>query len=90
MSIYLPIGIGLFQAQNQQLLIVSREQNKLLVTDEMFKPLGPPSKGPKKWLFQIQQWWNSFSEQGKYEGFVAVGIVAQVSSGCDQVTHAWC
>ncbi|KAL8822208.1 MAG: hypothetical protein Q9191_007048, partial [Dirinaria sp. TL-2023a] len=77
MSIYLPIGIGLFQAQNQQLLLVSREQSKLLVTDESFKPLGPPSKGPKKWLFHVQQWWNSFSEQGKYEGFVAVGIVAQ-------------
>ena len=80
MSIYLPIGIGLFQAQNQQLLIVSREQNKLIITDDLYKALPPAGKGPRNWVFRIKQWWNSFSEQGKYEGFVAVGIVVQVSS----------
>lgn len=78
MSIYLPIGIGLFQAQNQQLLLVSREQSKLIVTDELFKPLPPKGRGAQTWVFCIKQWWNSFSKQGKYEGFVAFGIVFQV------------
>ena len=80
MSVYFPIGIGLFQAQNQQLLLVSRGQNKLIIIDELYKPLPPQGKGADTWVFRIKQWWKSFSEQGKYEGFVAMGIVAQASS----------
>ncbi|KAL8679877.1 MAG: hypothetical protein Q9186_003897 [Xanthomendoza sp. 1 TL-2023] len=38
MSIYLPIGIGLFQAQNQQLLLISRGQQALLTKDN-YKPI---------------------------------------------------
>lgn len=79
MSIYLPIGIGLFQAQNQQLLLVSRGQSKMIITDEEYKPLPPSGKGADSYVFRIKQWWKSFSEQGKYEGFVAMGIVVQVS-----------
>lgn len=80
MSIYLPIGIGLFQAQNQQLLLVSRGQNKLIITDELYKPLAPKGRGAQTWVFRIKQWWHSISEQGRYEGFVAMGIVFQVGS----------
>lgn len=84
MSLYLPIGIGLFQAQNQQLLIVSREQNMLVNRHEMWKEL-PGMRGgglgsPRYWLYRFKIWWKTASQQGKYEGFVFAGIVVQVSS----------
>lgn len=88
MSIYLPIGIGLFQAQNQQLLMVSRGQNKLIVTDELYKPLAPKGRGVETWTFRLKQWWQGFSEQGKYEGFVAVGIIVQVNISESGVRHS--
>lgn len=82
MSIYLPIGIGLFQAQNQQLLIVSQEQNLLKGTDELYRPLYPNFggglRGPKYWIWRLKLWWRSVSSQNKYEGFVLIGMVVQV------------
>ena len=82
MSIYLPIGIGLFQAQNQQLLIVSREQNLLKGVGEMYKPLYPDHGGglggPRYWIWRLKLWWSSVNTQNKYEGFVFVGMVVQV------------
>ena len=81
MSIYLPIGIGLFQAQNQQLLIVSKEQSQLLQRQDYYKPLFPKNGGiggPRYWMFRLKAWWDSTSKQGKYEGFVVLGICAQV------------
>lgn len=83
MSLWLPIGIGLFQAQNQQLLVVSSQQNQLLVKEEMFKPLPPRSrKGSETfnyWVFQLKLWWTNVCSTKKYEMFVAVGIIVQVS-----------
>ncbi len=85
MSIYLPLGIGLFQAQNQQLLIVSREQDQLLRNEQLYKPLYPRAGfklcGPKYWLWRLKLWWRGITTQSKYEGFVVVGMIVQVS-GC--------
>ena len=82
MSIYLPIGIGLFQAQNQQLLVVSSQQNKLLVMDELFKSLPrKPRRGagsPDYWMFRLKCWWRDVRTTRKYEMYVTVGMVAQV------------
>ena len=82
MSIYLPIGIGLFQAQNQQLLIVSREQNLLKGIDELYRPLYPSRRGglggPKYWIWRLKLWWRSVNTQNKYEGLVFVGMIVQV------------
>ena len=82
MSIYLPIGIGLFQAQNQQLLIVSREQNLLKGIDELYRPLYPNRGsglgGLKYWIWRLKIWWMSVNAQNKYEGLVFVGMVVQV------------
>ena len=82
MSIYLPIGIGLFQAQNQQLLIVSREQNLLKGIDELYRPLYPNHGGglggPKYWIWRLKLWWRSVNAQNRYEGLVFVGMVVQV------------
>ena len=84
MSLYLPIGIGLFQAQNQQLLVVSSKQNKLLVTDELFKSLPPKSRGSLGvldcWMFRLKCWWRDVCTTRKYEMYVTVGIIVQV--GC--------
>ena len=83
MSIYLPIGIGLFQAQNQQLLIVSREQNLLKGIDELYRPLYPDHGsgglgGPRYWIWRLKLWWRSVNIQNKYEGLVLVGMMVQV------------
>ncbi|KAL8818978.1 MAG: hypothetical protein Q9223_002498 [Gallowayella weberi] len=76
MSIYLPIGIGLFQAQNQQLLLISRGQQALLTQDN-YKPI---PRGKTFW----QRYWNNFviwckksKEQDAFEGYIAVGMVVQ-------------
>lgn len=80
MCLYLPVGIGLYQASNQQLLIVSRGQAALVTKDEIFKRIFPKGKGlggPKYWVFRFKIWWQSVSTTGKYEGFVLIGIVIQ-------------
>ena len=100
MSIYLPIGIGLFQAQNQQLLIVSREQNLLKGIDELYRPLYPNHGGgiggPKYWIWRLKLWWRSVNTQNKYEGLVLIGMVVQVrrlapgqASDSSQCSRAW-
>ena len=82
MSIYLPIGIGLFQAQNQQLLLVSRQQAQLMVRDDMYKPL--PSRprgsigGPKYYVYRLKIWWRDVNQQRKYEAYILIGMVFQV------------
>ncbi|KAI4113464.1 MAG: hypothetical protein LQ345_005562 [Seirophora villosa] len=81
MSLYLPIGIGLWQAQNQQLLIVSRQQTELIHSNEIYKPLMPSrGRGPgtcRYWLWRFSVWYRGTSTQGKYEGFVFIGIIIQ-------------
>ena len=80
MSIYLPFGIGLFQAQSQQLLLVSRAQSKLVYMEDSFRPLAPTSPLPKRWAFKLRQWWATTTEQSRYETYVAIGIIFQVRS----------
>ena len=83
MSIYLPLGIGLFQAQNQQLLIVNREQGRLLQGNDFYKPLylteGRGLGSPKYWLWRFKLWSHGVIIQRKYEGFVVAGMIVQVS-----------
>ncbi len=80
MCIYLPIGVGLFQAHNQQLLLVSHDQVQLLNTGEMYKPIGTSHRGLKGFLYRFKIWWDESSAQGKYERYVAIGIAFQVNS----------
>ena len=67
--LYLPIGIGLFQVQNQQLLIVSEGQNQLVHLDEPYRSLaGERARGIgtfSYWMFRFKLWWTSTSKQGK-------------------------
>ena len=83
MSLYLPIGMGLFQAQNQQLLLISRGQDQLRSLEESYKPL-PGQRAyrigtPRYWTIRFKLWWNGASKQRKYESFVLVGMIFQVS-----------
>jgi len=80
MSLYFPIGIGLYQASNQELLIVSRSQQQLAKSDVWYKQL-PHGKvgGIRYWLSCFKLWWTRTSKQGKYEAFVFAGMVVQVS-----------
>lgn len=75
--------MGLFQAQNQQLLIVSREQKSLLEDQNQYKPLykgkGKGIGGPRYIFWRLKLWWQTVSAQHRYEGVVAVGIFVQVS-----------
>ncbi|KAL8726979.1 MAG: hypothetical protein Q9166_006342 [cf. Caloplaca sp. 2 TL-2023] len=81
MNLYLPIGIGLWQAQNQQLIIVNREQTEMISSQPTYKPL-LPSRGhrvgtARYWLGRFKVWYRGISSQGKYEGFVLIGIIVQ-------------
>ncbi|KAL9599642.1 MAG: hypothetical protein Q9219_003726 [cf. Caloplaca sp. 3 TL-2023] len=76
MSIYLPIGIGLFQASNQQLLRISRGQQALLIQDT-FKPL-PSGKNRREYYWDaFVIWARSAKERDALEGFLAAGMVVQ-------------
>ena len=82
MNLYLPIGIGLFQAQNQQLLVVSQGQHQLLQLEGPFRRLPPKRKGlgnPRYWLYRFKLWWRGESEAGKYQAYVLIGIIVQVN-----------
>ncbi|KAL8712191.1 MAG: hypothetical protein Q9220_003625 [cf. Caloplaca sp. 1 TL-2023] len=72
MNLYLPIGIGLWQAQNQQLVIVSRQQTEMIASNNTYRPL-LPKRGhgigtPKYWIWRFKIWYQGISTQGKYEG----------------------
>ncbi|KAL8707996.1 MAG: hypothetical protein Q9220_007076 [cf. Caloplaca sp. 1 TL-2023] len=76
MSIYLPIGIGLFQVQNQQLLLISRGQRELLKED-IYKSL-PSGKTPREYYWnKFVIWCKSVREQENFEGFIVAGMLIQ-------------
>ncbi|KAI4170776.1 MAG: hypothetical protein LQ348_007055 [Seirophora lacunosa] len=77
MSIYLPIGIGLFQAQNQVLLLISRGQ-QILLTQDTYKPL-PTGKNRRQYYWNaFILWCKSVKQQDVYEGFLAAGMLIQI------------
>ena len=79
MSIYLPIGIGLFQASNQQLLRISRGQQSLLTADT-YKPL-PSGKNRREYYWSaFMIWARAAKDQDDFEGYLAAGMVVQVSN----------
>ncbi|KAL6717202.1 hypothetical protein ACLMJK_005117 [Lecanora helva] len=81
MSIYLPIGIGLFQAQNQQLLIVSQRQAQLMVSKHLYKPFLPKSTsgigGLRYWRFRLKVWWKGIHRERKSQGLILIGFLVQ-------------
>lgn len=94
MNLYLPIGIGLWQAQNQQLLLVSRQQTQFISSNDTYKPLLPASGRGfgtfRYWIWRLKLWYQNTSHQGKYEGFVLIGIAIQVSWLPLFLDEQWC
>jgi len=82
MNLYLPIGIGLYQASNQQLLMVSHGQAQLAAEKKYHRAL-PAARGQgigrlRYGLYRLKFWWNGVTKQSKYLGFVYAGIAVQV------------
>jgi hypothetical protein len=73
MSIYLPFGIALFQANQVQLLSISIQQRKLLDGDRM-SIRGPPR------VWGLWSRWCSLSALKKTYVFIGIGILLQVAS----------
>ncbi|CAI7610076.1 unnamed protein product [Penicillium glandicola] len=78
MSIYLPLGIALFQANSMQLLSVFGIQEKLLFgAQQPYRPhLADRAKFSKRSLFQ----WKQLNLVQRTELGIAVGMVVQVSA----------
>lgn len=92
MNLYLPIGIGLFQAQNQQLLIVSQGQARLLALEEPFRRLPRTRRGlgrPRYWLFRFRIWWEKVGKAGRYQAYVFIGIIIQVRLSQTQMMNVF-
>ena len=82
MSLYMPLGIGLFQAHNQQLLVVSQGQSQLLQLEGPFRRLPPKRNGSgnlRYCVYRFKLWWGGVSQAGKYQSYVLVGIIVQVN-----------
>ncbi|KAK5125964.1 hypothetical protein LTR85_011319 [Meristemomyces frigidus] len=70
MSIYLPFGIALFQANVMQLASVSDEQGKLVARH--FRNLDSP-RLPERW--SLRRFWQRWSDlTGLEKGFVLIGV----------------
>ena len=83
MSIYLPFGIGAYQAQNQRLLVVSTEQNILVQSEELLKtPIlhrrNMSVLRPTFWVSTLKDWWFYNSRNGRYAAFLLGGMFFQV------------
>ena len=78
MSIYLPLGIALFQANSMQLLSVFGIQEKLLfAAQQPYKPhFIDRAKSPSRYLFQ----WKQLNLVQRTELGIIVGMVVQVSA----------
>jgi hypothetical protein len=78
MSIYLPLGFALFQANSMQLLSVFGIQEKLLfAAQQPYKPhFIDRAKSPSRFLFQ----WKQLTLVQRTELGIAVGMVVQVSA----------
>ena len=74
MSIYLPLGVALFQANSMQLLSVAGLQNKMLQADSKAPLVKPPANTFRRYWIK----WNKMSHVKRAELGIAVGMVVQV------------
>ncbi len=88
-NLYLPIGIGLFQTQNQQLLVVSSQQARLITNKHHFKPLPPKPKkefgGISYWTFRFKCWWGNVRSTRRYKAYVTLSIIIQIKKENDYI-----
>ena len=77
MSIYLPLGIALFQANMVQLLSISTQQRKLLDGDRMSIQESPRHQSGLRGLWSR---WQSLTELQKTYVYIGIGMLIQVRS----------
>lgn len=78
MSIYLPFGIALFQANMVQLHSVSDRQKKFLQGQAFLAQEAVPLRLPERGLRGFWKKWCAMTAAGRTEILIGVGMVAQV------------
>ena len=76
MSIYLPFGIALFQANVTQLRSIAEQQEALLLRQSSYN--GTPALSGQSWLRRVCNRFARLSQAQKSYCFIAVGMVVQV------------
>ncbi|RMD40686.1 hypothetical protein DV735_g4436, partial [Chaetothyriales sp. CBS 134920] len=76
MSIYLPLGIALFQASNTQLLYISGLQKKFALVDPLVQDGKQPDRRKKSWRSSMKVVM-SYSPTKNTLTFIAVGMMLQ-------------
>jgi len=77
MSIYLPFGIALFQANVTQLRSVAEQQELLLVRQSSFN--GTPELAHRNWLRRLSSRYTRLTQAQKSYIWIALGMLLQVS-----------
>ena len=77
MSIYLPLGIALYQASNTQLLDVASQQKKFIY-DGIVDAEAPTPEGPRPAWSRASNKWNTLTKFRKSMLCIAAGMVIQV------------
>jgi hypothetical protein len=80
MSIYLPLGIALFQATNTQLLYVATLQSEIACADRVFGKPKHRSAGCDGWHRPLAKW-KSASATKRTMTCIAIGMTLQVNTG---------
>jgi hypothetical protein len=78
MSIYLPFGIALFQANMVQLQSVSGQQKKILEGQAFLAQEATPLQLPQHGLRRLWKRWREMTAARRTEILIGVGMVAQV------------
>ena len=77
MSIYLPFGIALFQANVTQLRSVAEQQELILVRQSSFN--GTPELAHQNWLRRLSSRYTRLTQAQKSYIWIALGMLLQVS-----------
>jgi uncharacterized membrane protein len=77
MSIYLPFGIALFQANVTQLRSIAEQQELLLVRQSSFN--GTPELSQENWYRRLSSRYSRLTQAQKSYIFIAIGMLVQVS-----------
>lgn len=83
MSIYLPFGIALFQANVTQLRSVAEQQELILVRQSSFN--GTPELAHQNWLRRLSSRYTRLTQAQKSYIWIALGMLLQVC-GLELVT----
>jgi hypothetical protein len=76
MSIYLPFGIALFQANVTQLRSIAEQQEALLLRQSSYN--GTPALSGQSWPHRVYNRYARLTQAQKSYCFIAVGMVIQV------------